>query len=431
MTLRRQILRVMDCVLMLSLCATTLGEDATLPKTPSKPGTANMAAVTTPALGAATDGRIGTSAFPLSSAGHLLVQVTAGDTNIFRTARLLVPQGATQVFFAHDQLATADGRFAFPEHALVLNSNTVATLATEGGKPIYLPIQIDVDGVHSGEYIGDIYTWGTNFSSPIQLTIRLKDRPCWTIIVLLVSIGLSVVLSRYREGGRQHDLLVLQASRFEQILVSDSEFQNAPEFKDSISQKLDQTRIQLDTGRYPDATNTLQAISKSIDLWLQYKQIWLALFGDWKRLRSLAVASQDAAVVGSLGLARAAVQGAADAPNPAALQVALQALATALNAPQAGGAALGFQQGKALRFTPWEVKRAAFATVAYLYATYAIMIALFCLVGYSQLYDAKPTFGANGLMDYFTIVLWGFGVETTTRTSLTSATKTWGIPGFN
>jgi hypothetical protein len=359
---------------------------------------------------------------------HLIFSSRSGQSPD-RQVKLMSGMGSFLVNWMVEQPVTADELYAVPTSAIIVNSNRSGFLSIEAGKPTLMPVQVDFDHLHSGEYTGGIFLYSTNTSSTIQIIVRVKDRPFWPIIVLITGIVLSFVLSRYRQEGRQHDIIVLQASKLEQMLAADQGFLTAVEFKDSIAAALSLIRNQLDQGRYSDATIQMTATTKMMDSWLVHKTGWIQLFSQVSSLRPQAAASKSPNVPILLAQMNRAAADAASAQSPNALDTAIQALAGALSL--AVGGAANVVAGKPFLFSPGEIARARALTTAYLWASYLVMILLFFFVGYKELYDAKPVFGANSFADYFALVLWGFGVETATRTSLTSATKTWGVPGFN
>jgi len=55
-------------------------------------------------------------------------------------------------------------------------------------------------------------------------------------------------------------------------------------------------------------------------------------------------------------------------------------------------------------------------------AGYLTTIAFFAGTGFNQLYLESPTFGANGIKDYFALIAWGFGAEAT-RSAITNAIR--------
>jgi hypothetical protein len=60
--------------------------------------------------------------------------------------------------------------------------------------------------------------------------------------------------------------------------------------------------------------------------------------------------------------------------------------------------------------------------------SYAIAVILLSGVGYLELYINNPTFGATPWPDYFSLLAWGFGAETT-RDSITKVLQDW-VPGI-
>jgi len=56
------------------------------------------------------------------------------------------------------------------------------------------------------------------------------------------------------------------------------------------------------------------------------------------------------------------------------------------------------------------------------FAGYLTTIAFLAGTGFNQLYTQRPTFGADGLRDYFALLAWGFGAEAT-RSAVTNALR--------
>ena len=58
--------------------------------------------------------------------------------------------------------------------------------------------------------------------------------------------------------------------------------------------------------------------------------------------------------------------------------------------------------------------------------TYAFAVIFLALAGFVELYGGRLDFGANGITDYFTLLVWGFGAEAT-RASVAEMVQGWGI----
>lgn len=58
--------------------------------------------------------------------------------------------------------------------------------------------------------------------------------------------------------------------------------------------------------------------------------------------------------------------------------------------------------------------------------SYAVAIGLLAGAGFTQLYIARPDFGANAWGDYFALLAWGFGVEAS-RSTVVELIRGWGI----
>ena len=77
----------------------------------------------------------------------------------------------------------------------------------------------------------------------------------------------------------------------------------------------------------------------------------------------------------------------------------------------------------------WFVLRGARYEQAFKLVSYGIAVVFLVGVGFNQLYNDKPTFGADPWKDYFALLAWGFGAEAT-RDAVTKVIQSWEIPGF-
>lgn len=58
--------------------------------------------------------------------------------------------------------------------------------------------------------------------------------------------------------------------------------------------------------------------------------------------------------------------------------------------------------------------------------TLVIGVGFLAVAGYSELYESDADFGSGGFMDYFTVFLWGFGIEAV-RSQIVGLVRGWGI----
>ncbi len=77
-----------------------------------------------------------------------------------------------------------------------------------------------------------------------------------------------------------------------------------------------------------------------------------------------------------------------------------------------------------------DVESAVFRQRSYTWLGYLLTVSVLAAIGYQELYENNPLFGARGLADYLTILLWGFGTEAT-RASVFGTVSGWGIPGLS
>ncbi|NEO85708.1 MAG: hypothetical protein F6J87_15870, partial [Spirulina sp. SIO3F2] len=72
------------------------------------------------------------------------------------------------------------------------------------------------------------------------------------------------------------------------------------------------------------------------------------------------------------------------------------------------------------------VARARWRLIAVNWASRTIAIGLFAFAGFTQLYSPRATFGADPLADYFALMAWGLGAETT-RSSIVKVIQDLGV----
>ncbi len=60
------------------------------------------------------------------------------------------------------------------------------------------------------------------------------------------------------------------------------------------------------------------------------------------------------------------------------------------------------------------------------WVTYGVAVVVLALAGFVELYSIRPSFGANGVSDYFTLLAWGFGAEAT-RSAVADMIQSWGV----
>jgi hypothetical protein len=69
-----------------------------------------------------------------------------------------------------------------------------------------------------------------------------------------------------------------------------------------------------------------------------------------------------------------------------------------------------------------EAERSRMRLTLFRYSTYALALGLLVWMGFTELYAASATFGADGTKDYLVLFLWGFGAEAT-RSAVTEVVK--------
>ncbi len=134
-----------------------------------------------------------------------------------------------------------------------------------------------------------------------------------------------------------------------------------------------------------------------------------------------------------------AVEGEIDAALEQVKAVTLPAAGDAVVPRGAGEAAFGTPKGLSqmeswlsgpptiyVQSLPEKVAGARHRLRWFTWLTYAVAVVLLALAGFVELYGGRLDFGANGISDYFTLLVWGFGAEAT-RASIAEMVQGWRI----
>ena len=105
-------------------------------------------------------------------------------------------------------------------------------------------------------------------------------------------------------------------------------------------------------------------------------------------------------------------------------------MANGRNPPAGSTAAPMAPQSAGLPISKQEVENAVLRQRSYTWLGYLMTVSVLAAVGYQELYENNPMFGARGLADYLTVLLWGFGAEAT-RASVLGTASGWGLPGLS
>jgi hypothetical protein len=336
---------------------------------------------------------------------------------------------AEKVLFFPPQLTTANGAYRLPLSAVSVKPVPGAPPRSNPNIPADFIVSIDVQGAHSGAYAGDLQIIPAEGGAPlvVPISVQVKDEWYFAMIVLALAVTLSFVLSRYREVGRRRDLLTLRSARIQDLLTNDQELGKFDSFRDQLNFKLGDLSGKLlkEPADFTGAEASANDADAIASRWICWRARWITARTSLETLRTdVNIHQADA----ELNAATQAFNAAPAAPDPAAFETAVQALATKLNRA-AGGGPMPVHLLPNVHFAPRRIAAARLREKAFEMVSVLVALALLYFAGYHELYESNPIFGANGFSDYAALFIWGFGAEAS-RASVVAAVRSWGIQGF-
>ena len=204
----------------------------------------------------------------------------------------------------------------------------------QANKPVTISITVDLKGVPSGKFTGNLFMSYADGGQTIPLTVTVKDPWLIPLLVLVTGVLLGIGVGAYRTSGRERDLVRVQAGRLRTSLRADTELPAA--FRNRIEGYLLQADLSLDGEQTAEASTASSSASGIWKKWLDKRADWLALFEYQAMLAKRCETNGDLAnaVPYQQSLCRAIQEAGRDGPdhdNPSELRVKLDGLAQQIN----------------------------------------------------------------------------------------------------
>lgn len=167
-------------------------------------------------------------------------------------------------------LNRSDGAAVLPATAI---KATLSKEGTEANQPIDISLQFNFNGVPSGEYSGVMLLTFVEGELTVPVTIRVKDRELWPLLVLLLGVALGVGVSAYRTEGMTNDEIVVQVGRLRSQLRADAELDRSFEMK--INAFLIDVETALANKRWDVAQQAANQAQSIWDKWRKSRVDWL------------------------------------------------------------------------------------------------------------------------------------------------------------
>lgn len=167
-------------------------------------------------------------------------------------------------------LNRSDGAAVLPATAI---KATLSKPGAEANQPIDISLQFDFNRVPSGEYSGVLLLTFAEGELTLPVTIRVKDRELWPLLVLLLGVALGVGVSAYRTEGMTNDEIVVQVGRLRSQLRADAELDRSFEMK--INAFLIDVETALANKRWDVAQQAANQAQSVWDKWRKSRADWL------------------------------------------------------------------------------------------------------------------------------------------------------------
>lgn len=219
-------------------------------------------------LGTSTVGaQGGLSATP----SQLTIAVPRGRVET-RTVLLRTTESITDVQIFPLDLARTDGSAVLPAGAIRAEL-PVTTIAANG--MITVPVRLDLRGVPSGEFRGDLLVRYHGGELTIPITVMVKDIWPWPLLVLLAGVALGAAVSAYRGRGRPRDQVLVRVGQLRGRMQSEPEPALAKPFFARVEAGLVDIEAALQAEKWTEA----QAATEQAEGWLAK---WRRGRSDWQ-----------------------------------------------------------------------------------------------------------------------------------------------------
>jgi hypothetical protein len=256
------------------------------------------------------------------------------------------------------------------------------------------PIEFNLQDSPSGEFQGEILISYDGNEVSVPVIVKVKDPWYLPFTLLVFGVILGTTVSSYSRSGRVADEIAVSIESLRTQIESDSK--SDPKIPSSFALPISKLLIEAESEK--NARN-LDSARKSID---KARSLWDKWLQQREELKYKDKDENDSPIENMPDLELIGTKSVDDTGTeisslPSDDTPILQAIANLIPKPN---------------------QRLQIFSIA----GYLTTIAFFAGTGFNQLYLESPTFGANGIKDYFTLIAWGFGAEAT-RNAITNAIR--------
>lgn len=226
--------------------------------------------------------RVGAQADPASlvspqrppvSPAQVMVAAVQGEQPV-RTLLVRIPPPGNQFKLVTQDLMRSDNAAVLPAAAITWRPLSLVTSTT----PASLTVAINLAGVASGQYQGQmlaIYQGGEQW---LPVTVTLKDRAILPFFMLVLGVALGIGISVYRRRGKQRDELMVRIGRLssqievDPMLAGDNPGQP---FRQRIAIIVIDAQRAMQIEDWATAKQQIGSAEAIIDKWRKERDNWL------------------------------------------------------------------------------------------------------------------------------------------------------------
>jgi hypothetical protein len=226
------------------------------------------------------------------SPASLNVAGIKGDGSVNRTLTISVAENVTVTSIVSNELVREDNAFTIPPEAINATVPSDA-LGKEGTGIGNAPVSIDLRGIHSGKFTGNLYVSYRSADEkqenlPVPMTVTVKDRPLLPLLVLLLGVGIGLGIFSYTAKGKRRDTLLQRYGHLKKETINDNEFKNLDPslyFQAVITSKLDAASLLIRTSSFDKAEELINGAYDTWQDWLKDKNTVIRLLEKSTALR--------------------------------------------------------------------------------------------------------------------------------------------------
>ncbi len=139
--------------------------------------------------------------------------------------------------------------------------------------PLIIPLTFNLNNSPSGEFKGEVRVQYDGGKLAIPVTVKIKDFWLPPLAALLLGIGLSIFITRYREQGKPRDELLVRAGQLRGEMRSDPELDRF--FRARIEALLIDSAAALSSEKWEEAKRSIEQAETVMARWHKGR-------GDWR-----------------------------------------------------------------------------------------------------------------------------------------------------